>query len=158
MIRISTYFLTYFLRWLYRTWSLTVAFQLTRLRAALHQSPTPRRWASSLTLSGHRFFGLTRGLTAFTCQFMAVTMARSVGARTTCPCPLKPPGFNYSGNPRLPQTGSRTSRTRFSNTRRRFWSLTVRLQVSHPYRTTGRIMVLYIRNFVFRDKSRLLNQ
>jgi hypothetical protein len=36
-------------------------------------------------------------------------------------------------------------RTMFSNT------LSVRDQVSHPYKTTGRIMVLYVLTFTFLD-------
>jgi hypothetical protein len=35
-------------------------------------------------------------------------------------------------------------RTLFSNTLSLCYSLNVRNQVSHPYKTTGRIMVLYI--------------
>jgi hypothetical protein len=42
-------------------------------------------------------------------------------------------------------------RTLFSNTLSLCSSLSVRYQVSHPYKTTGRIMVLYILTFTFLD-------
>jgi hypothetical protein len=42
-------------------------------------------------------------------------------------------------------------RTLFSNILSLCTSLSVRDQVSHPYKTTGRIMVLYILNFTFLD-------
>jgi hypothetical protein len=45
-------------------------------------------------------------------------------------------------------------RTLFSNTVSLFSSLNVRDQVSHSYKTTGRIMVLYILTFTFLDKRR----
>jgi hypothetical protein len=41
-------------------------------------------------------------------------------------------------------------RTLFSNTLSLYSSLSVRDQVSHPYKTTGRIMVVYI-TFTFRS-------
>jgi phosphate starvation-inducible membrane PsiE len=40
-------------------------------------------------------------------------------------------------------------RTLFSNTLSLCSSLSVRDQVSHPYKTTGRIMILYILTFTF---------
>jgi hypothetical protein len=43
----------------------------------------------------------------------------------------------------------RDRRTLFSNTLSLCSSLNVRDQVSHSYKTTGRIMVLYILTFVF---------
>jgi polysaccharide pyruvyl transferase WcaK-like protein len=42
-------------------------------------------------------------------------------------------------------------RTLFSNTLSLCSSLSVRDQVSHPYKTTGIIMVLYILTFIFLD-------
>jgi hypothetical protein len=45
-------------------------------------------------------------------------------------------------------------RTLFSNTLSLFPSLNVRDQVSHSYKTTGRIMVLYILTFTFLDSRR----
>jgi hypothetical protein len=45
-------------------------------------------------------------------------------------------------------------RTLFSNTLSLCSSLSVRDQVSHPYKTTGRIMVLYILTFMFLDRRR----
>jgi hypothetical protein len=45
-------------------------------------------------------------------------------------------------------------RTLFSNTLSLCSSLSVRDQVSHPYKTTGRIMVLYILTFTFLDSRR----
>jgi hypothetical protein len=45
-------------------------------------------------------------------------------------------------------------RTLFSNILRLCSYLSVRDQVSHPYKTTGRIMVLYILTFTFLDSRR----
>jgi hypothetical protein len=45
-------------------------------------------------------------------------------------------------------------RTLFSNTLSLCRSLNVRNQVSHPYKTTGKIMVLYILTFTFLDSRR----
>jgi hypothetical protein len=45
-------------------------------------------------------------------------------------------------------------RTLFINTLSLCSSLNVRDQVSHPYKTTGRIMVLYILTFIFLDSRR----
>jgi hypothetical protein len=45
-------------------------------------------------------------------------------------------------------------RTQFSNTLSLCSSLSVRDQVSHPYKTTGRIMVLNILTFTFLDSRR----
>jgi hypothetical protein len=45
-------------------------------------------------------------------------------------------------------------RTLFSNTLSLCSYLNVKDQVSHPYKTTGRIMVLYILTFTFLDKRR----
>jgi hypothetical protein len=45
-------------------------------------------------------------------------------------------------------------RTLFSNTFRLCSSLNVSDQVSHPYKNTGRIMVLYILTFTFLDSTR----
>jgi hypothetical protein len=45
-------------------------------------------------------------------------------------------------------------RTLFSNTLSQCSSLNARDQVSHPYRATGRIMVLYILTFTFLDSTR----
>jgi hypothetical protein len=45
-------------------------------------------------------------------------------------------------------------RTLFSNTLSLFSSPNARDQVSHPYKTTGRIMVLYILTFTFLDSRR----
>jgi hypothetical protein len=42
----------------------------------------------------------------------------------------------------------------FSNTLSLYSSLTVREHVSHPYRTTGKITVLYILTFTFFDSRR----
>jgi hypothetical protein len=44
--------------------------------------------------------------------------------------------------------------TLFSNILRLCSSLTVRDHVSHPYRTTSKIIVLYIRTFIFFDSRR----
>jgi hypothetical protein len=44
--------------------------------------------------------------------------------------------------------------TLFSNTLSLWSSLNIRDQVSHPYKTTGRIMVSYILTFTFLDSSR----
>jgi hypothetical protein len=44
--------------------------------------------------------------------------------------------------------------TLFSNTLSLYTSLNVRHQVSHPYKTTGRIMVLCILTFTFLDSRR----
>jgi hypothetical protein len=44
--------------------------------------------------------------------------------------------------------------TLFSNTLSLCSSLNIRDQVSHPYKTTGRFMVLYILTFMFLDKRR----
>jgi hypothetical protein len=44
--------------------------------------------------------------------------------------------------------------TLFSNTISLCSSLNVRVQVLHPYRTTGKIIVLYILIFIFLDSSR----
>jgi hypothetical protein len=46
----------------------------------------------------------------------------------------------------------------FSNTLSLCSNLTVRDQVSHPYQTTSRIMVLYILTFTFLDSRRLNRQ
>jgi hypothetical protein len=45
-------------------------------------------------------------------------------------------------------------RTLFSNTASLSSSLNMRDQVSHPYKTTGRIMVFYVLTFTFPDKRR----
>jgi hypothetical protein len=45
-------------------------------------------------------------------------------------------------------------RTLFSNTLNLCSSLNVRDQVSHPYKTNGRIMGLYVLSFTFLDKRR----
>jgi hypothetical protein len=45
-------------------------------------------------------------------------------------------------------------RTLFSNTFSLCSSLNVRDQISHPYKTTGRIIVLYILTFTFLDSRR----
>jgi hypothetical protein len=45
-------------------------------------------------------------------------------------------------------------RTLFSNTLSLCSSFNVRTQVSHPYKTTGRIVVLYILTFIFLDSRR----
>jgi hypothetical protein len=45
-------------------------------------------------------------------------------------------------------------RTLFSNILSPFSSLNVRYQVSHPYKATGRIMVLCILTFTFLDSRR----
>jgi hypothetical protein len=42
----------------------------------------------------------------------------------------------------------------FSNTLSLCYSLNVRDQVSHPHRTTGKVIVLYILNFTFLDSRR----
>jgi hypothetical protein len=45
-------------------------------------------------------------------------------------------------------------RALFSNTLSLYSSLSLRDQVSHPYKSTGRIMVLYILTFTFLDSRR----
>jgi hypothetical protein len=44
-------------------------------------------------------------------------------------------------------------RTLLSNTLNLFSSLNARDQVSHPYKSNGRIMLLYVFSFIFLDKS-----
>jgi hypothetical protein len=53
-----------------------------------------------------------------------------------------------------PVTPNIVLRILFSNILSLCPSLNVRDQVSHPYKTTGRIIVLYILTFTFRDSRR----
>jgi hypothetical protein len=61
-----------------------------------------------------------------------------------------PPIFRHL----IPPRSKYSLRTLFSNTPSLCSSLSVRDQVSHPYKTTGRIMVLYILTFTFLESRR----
>ncbi|PNF43097.1 hypothetical protein B7P43_G02301, partial [Cryptotermes secundus] len=151
-------FITVFTRALH--WS------LSRAKAIQSTPPHPISIRSILILSTHLRLGLPSGLlpSLFPTNILYAFLLSPI--RATCPAHLillymiiltmlgeeysflQPPVTSSLFGPNI------LLNTLFSNTLSLCSSLNVRDQVSHPYRTTGKIIVLYILIFMFLDSRR----
>jgi len=154
---------------------LTSARHLSLSWANSIQSPQPRptSWRSILILSSHLRLGLPSGL--FPPGFPTRTLCTPLPSpiRATCPAHLILPDFTtrtiigkeyrslssllcnflYSSVTSFLLDPNNLLNTLFSNTLSLRSSLNVSDQVSHPCRTTGNIIVLYILIFNFLDSK-----